>query len=65
MCVSGEQEEMMDLISDMKIISNLTAKEPEAVREAGGVGGVVIFPKTMAEALQKHEISKRHCKFHS
>lgn len=62
MCVSGEQEEIMDLILDMKTVSNLTAKkEPEAVREVG----VVIFPKTMAEALQKHEISKRHYKFHN
>lgn len=36
---------MMDLISDMKIISNLTAKEPGAVREAGGGGVGSDFPK--------------------
>lgn len=51
---------MMGLNLDIQSVSYLTAKEgPEAAREVG----LVIFPKTMAKDLQKHEISKRHLKF--
>lgn len=51
---------MMGLNLDMQSVSYLTANRPEAAREVG----VVIFPKTTAEAL-RNEISKRHLKFHN
>lgn len=46
---------MMGLNLDVESMSYLTAtEEPETERELG----LVIFPKTMTEALQKHEISQ-------
>lgn len=51
----------MDLDSDMQNVSYLTAKEgPELLWEKSGL---VIFPKIMAKALQKYEISNRLLKF--